>query len=251
MQLIYLNLLLLARSCIASNALSSFTFSSGKFIDAGSTESRPDSHQQPDEGRDNEESDSKLYHCPKDGCVNEFQLHRNLEYHMLYGKCTMKEERYTLLDKAKLSYRKKLIEGCSAQPNLASEITGVISAQHPKLPRGWALKTTKKRGRFNNNQRQYLDDKFRIGRQTGNRADPEQVFIDMRLAKNDDGRRRFTVDEFLSAQQIKSYFSMDYCQGKECWCWSRSDDRGSAVFQHKGIHYQWLPTCASNNLWYP
>ncbi len=75
------------------------------------------------------------------------------------------------------------------------------------LPQGWALKSLKKGVRFNNNQKQYLDDKFSIGQHSERKADPVQVAQDMRYAKSDDGSRRFSVNEFLTPQQIKSYFS--------------------------------------------
>lgn len=61
--------------------------------------------------------------------------------------------------------------------------------------------------RFNENQRQYLDDKFEIGQESGHKADPEMVSRDMRYARTEKGQRCFTVDEFLSAQQIQGYFS--------------------------------------------
>ena len=55
----------------------------------------------------------------------------------------------------------------------------------------------KKSPRFSSKQKSYIDEKFRIGEETGNRADPEE----------EDGSRKFTSAEFLSSQQIKSYFS--------------------------------------------
>ena len=61
--------------------------------------------------------------------------------------------------------------------------------------------------RFNAKQKGYLDEKFKIGEQSGHKADPAQVAKDMRHARQEDGNRRFTVDEFLTPQQIKSYFS--------------------------------------------
>lgn len=75
------------------------------------------------------------------------------------------------------------------------------------LSQGWALRSTKRAARFSDKQKAYLDEKFKIGEQTGHKADPAKVATDMRRAKNEDGARKFTVNEFLSPQQIKSYFS--------------------------------------------
>ena len=65
---------------------------------------------------------------------------------------------------------------------------------------GWALKGTRKATRFKENQCEYLDDKFQIGQESGHKAD-------MRYARRDNGEQRFDVEEFLTAQQIQSYFS--------------------------------------------
>ena len=146
-----------------------------------------------------------LFSCPVEGCVSTFQRHCNLERHMHYGKCKFVEERHSLLDKAKILYAEKLQEGSSTQPFITGSELSEQSVQ--ALPQGWALRSTKKAARFSAKQKAYLDDKFKIGEQTGFKADPAQVAQDMRHAKHEDGSRRFTVDEFLAPQQIKSYFS--------------------------------------------
>ena len=146
-----------------------------------------------------------LFSCPVEGCVSTFQRHCNLERHLHYGKCKFVEERHSLLDKAKILYAEKLQEGSSAQPFIAGSELSEHSVQ--ALPQGWALRSTKKAARFSAKQKAYLDEKFKIGEQTGFKADPAQVAQDMRHAKHEDGSRRFTVDEFLAPQQIKSYFS--------------------------------------------
>lgn len=76
------------------------------------------------------------------------------------------------------------------------------------LSQGWAIRQTKKAARFNENQRSYLDEKSLIGQwSTGIKADPSQVARDLRNARAESGKRRFSIDEFLTPQQIKSYFS--------------------------------------------
>jgi len=52
----------------------------------------------------------------------------------------------------------------------------------------------------------YLDNKFQNGEESGHQADPEKVSRDMNYARRDNGERRFNVEEFLTAQQIQSYF---------------------------------------------
>ena len=69
------------------------------------------------------------------------------------------------------------------------------------------MRSSKKAARFIAKQIPYLDEKSKIGEQTGFKADPAQVAQDMRHAKHEHGSRRSTIDEFLAPQQIKSYFS--------------------------------------------
>ena len=75
-----------------------------------------------DEGEARDESEevfhSGLFSCPSKGCVFEFQKYLNLEYHILYGKCGIVEEKTTLIDKAILCA--KLTEGTSTQPQMAN-----------------------------------------------------------------------------------------------------------------------------------
>ena len=75
------------------------------------------------------------------------------------------------------------------------------------LSQGWVIKQTKKAARFNESQRSYLDEIFLIGQSTGIKADPSYVACVLRNARTDSGKRRVSTDEFLSPQQIKSYFS--------------------------------------------
>ncbi|KXJ23561.1 hypothetical protein AC249_AIPGENE12379 [Exaiptasia diaphana] len=128
------------------------------------------------------------------------------------GKCRLRKEKLTLLDQAKVMYAEKLSEGSSAQPSLPS----VSSAQATLLlSQGWALKQTKKAVRFSEKQTSYLDEKFLIGQSTGIKADPSQVACDFRNARTESGQRRFTIDEFLTPQQIKSYFSRKAAKNKQ------------------------------------
>ena len=73
------------------------------------------------------------------------------------------------------------------------------------LSEGWALKSPKKSTRFNDAQKRYLEDKFVLGQETGHKLDPASVACDMRFAKDKEGRRQFTVREFLTPQQVQSF----------------------------------------------
>jgi len=219
------------RSCVSQDILGS-QFTDGDFSNLNVKENVPKHRNtaEPERQRTDQTplpTKDDIYFCPVEGCICSFQRHCNLENHVLYGKCKFVEEKLTLLDKAKLKYREKLEEGTSQLPSVSTTPSQTTSTE--VLSQGWALRTTKKRGRFNDNQRRYLDERFQLGEQSGHKADPEQVSIDMRRAKNHDGTRRFTIDEFLSAQQIKSYFSRTNAKLKNV----QSDADLQAVLDHE------------------
>ena len=81
------------------------------------------------------------------------------------------------------------------------------AARTEELKEGWALKTTRKPYRFNEKQKSFLTSKFDIGQKTGHKMDPEVVSREMRRTKGTNGERLFTRSEFLTAQQVGSFFS--------------------------------------------
>ena len=77
-----------------------------------------------------------------------------------------------------------------------------------KLSMGWALKVSNtRRSRFTASQKSYLTNRFKLGEQTGQKADPASVARAMVSAKDSSGNRLFTSDDFLSASQIAGFFS--------------------------------------------
>lgn len=61
--------------------------------------------------------------------------------------------------------------------------------------------------RFSAKQKEFLDEKFDAGERTGKKSNGEEVAEQMRRACTPGGCRLFSVDEFLTPQQISSYFS--------------------------------------------
>ena len=113
----------------------------------------------------------------------------------------------------KVLYAQKLSEGTTEEPSMQSVTAGKQS--ETSLSQGWVIRQTKKAARFNENQRSYLDEKFLIGQSTGIKADPSQFARDLRNARTERGKRRFSIDEFLTPQQIKSYFSRKTAKTKQ------------------------------------
>ena len=61
--------------------------------------------------------------------------------------------------------------------------------------------------RFSPKVKAYLNAKFELGEKTGLKADPNQVSADMRNARDEENNRRIPREEWLTKNQIKSYFS--------------------------------------------
>ena len=55
--------------------------------------------------------------------------------------------------------------------------------------------------------KEYLKAIFDAGEESGCKADPEQVAIDKRNARNKDNARLFSREEWLSRNQIQAYYS--------------------------------------------
>ena len=124
------------------------------------------------------------------------------------GKHKRELEKETLYDKAAMEYRKQL-EGQATL--MVPVFTGTSQPRMQgasALPMGWALKSAEsKRSRFSAAQKSYLTDKFKLGELTKKKVDPASVARSMMTARNTNGSRLFTSDDFLTVTQIANFFS--------------------------------------------
>lgn len=131
----------------------------------------------------------------------------NLERHLSLEKCEKMIERVSLLDLAKMKYGSLLEEGVGVIPTFTSTLSDTEDAIRPVLEEGWSLKKSTKNYRFNEKQKSYLQSKFDVGMSSGRKVSAESVAKEMRRCLGPDGKRMFVISEFLTAQQIKSFFS--------------------------------------------
>ena len=147
-----------------------------------------------------------LFTCPEEGCTQTFLRHSSMMQHLDCGthKRTLENER--LFDKAAQQYAEQL-EGQAMVVPVVSTVS--TQAGHTdSQPMGWVLKPrATRRTRLTANQKSYLTTKFKLGEQTGSKADPAAVARSMRCAKDATGDRLFSSDEFLTATQIACFFS--------------------------------------------
>lgn len=115
----------------------------------------------------------------------------------------MEKNTLTLADKSKEEY----IHQIQSKPNkIIKAATTITTMSTMTLKKRWALKKRRTVKRFLSNQTSFLRDAFIQGEITGHKCDPEEVAAKMRTARNN-GCRLFSKHEFLSSNQIASYFS--------------------------------------------
>jgi len=154
----------------------------------------------------------KLFSCPIEGCVKIYKHYHSLQYHLDYGKCILKPERKSLLDSAKMKYHTKITSAENTVRLAHHEVSTALNALDSQktftlAEEGWALRETQKAKAFTEKQKAFLDEKFLIGEKTGHKLDPLTVSKQMRVVVDSANKRLFNADEFLSAKQIKGYFS--------------------------------------------
>ncbi|XP_013404412.1 uncharacterized protein LOC106169495 [Lingula anatina] len=144
-----------------------------------------------------------LFTCPEPNCITTFTKHKNLLRHLDTGIHSTKAK-VCLSDRVKISYATEIEQKCVQLPHVN---TGHTSLNANTLDTGWALKSRREVKRFTEQQKEYLTQKFNDGERSGIKSNPEDVAIEMRSAKYKNGNRLFSIENFLSAAQIGSFFS--------------------------------------------
>ena len=150
-----------------------------------------------------------VFVCPEEGCTRTFLRHSSYQRHLDCGKHERALERETLMDRAAVAYAERLEGQPSSVPEtIANTRPEYTLSTSEKLLMGWGLKASStRRSRFTASQKAYLTNRFRLGEQTGQKADPASVARAMVSAKDASGNRLFTSADFLSASQIAGFFS--------------------------------------------
>ena len=99
---------------------------------------------------------SHLFSCPVDDCVRAFQRVSGLERHLSLEACSHAVERKT-----------RLAEGIGAIPTLPCGDAQSSSVDILPKEKRWALKESRRGGRFSEKQKAYLASKFNIGITSG------------------------------------------------------------------------------------
>ena len=152
------------------------------------------------------EDEGGIFVCPNEGCMASFSTYQQCLDHSTVDNCQLQLEKKTKIDTRRL-YAEKLLASEGNTREIQMTAPSSASSSHSSLQLGWALKEGRKSKRFSEKQKEYLVNKFNVGVMSGQKEDPENVSEAMKYATNSDGTRLFSSDEFLTPQQIMSFFS--------------------------------------------
>ncbi|XP_078367668.1 uncharacterized protein LOC144651598 [Oculina patagonica] len=179
---------------------------------SSSTKDLSSSPQNSEAIQDEEElaEENELFACPEEGCIKTYQRSSALQAHLDAGRHKYALQKETLFDKAKRGYAAKITGERVQVPTVefhavASE--GAVGDFKFPPQMGWALKKAKKKTKFSAEQNKYLTEQFLIGEESGKKADPKEVSLDMRKVRSESGARLFLGKDVLSPQQISGFFS--------------------------------------------
>lgn len=187
----------------------------GKFkeIHARKIPAACESGKQPSKSAQDDAAPQELFPCPEEGCIDSYKTFSDLNDHLLCDNHTRLLEKHTLHDKVKLLYAQKLQAEAGVIPCIEANVIPARGTVQP-LPSSWAVQKLRKSKHFNKNQKDFLNEKFNQGQVSGKKCDPAIVAKEMRLKKDTQGIRMFTASEFLTVQQISSYFSRIASKGR-------------------------------------
>ncbi|CAF3310118.1 unnamed protein product [Rotaria sp. Silwood2] len=151
-----------------------------------------------------------LFDCPHPKCIKQFRRYFNLEKHLTIGKHVFMQTTVPLLDRAKLLY-KELIDNDSNRISISlNQFNNLISTTTSSIgtirSQGWALPQKKPPTHYSSDVVNFLESAFNEGVVTDNKWDPAALSQEMVFAQLN-GQPRFNENDFLSPEQIKTYFS--------------------------------------------
>ena len=147
------------------------------------------------------------------GCGKVFRSFEDLELHLGVGKHENAVQNESLYDQLRRDWAEKFLTIDCRKKSKKAEVVESMGAVSSDLnacenSMGWALSKSRAGSiRFSQNVRDYLTEKFDLGEITGLKSNPSDVENDMRRARNERNEKRFTRDEWLTAPQIKNFFS--------------------------------------------
>lgn len=164
------------------------------------------------EAKKTAKSKTQLFECSVVGCEEAFETFAQLQLHLDISKHHIK--RMNQYDEIKRDWALKFasVDATNVKSSYSSDSKEKQRSQEnsnaaTSLQKGWALSKPRTNARFSQKVKDYLTAGFNIGERTKRKADPAQVVLDMRSAKDESNERLFTRAEWLSKTQIQGFFS--------------------------------------------
>ena len=155
----------------------------------------------------------EIFSCMEAGCILTFRSQSAVDKHMDTGKHRRELESESTYDSIRQKWASKVTGvtfGDFRTTNRDADKEPECGASNDNSclrPSGWALKTVKTSSRMTKKVKNFLQNKFNEGARSGQKADPTKLASEMKVAKDEEGKLAFTVQEWRSAKQIANFFS--------------------------------------------
>ena len=149
---------------------------------------------------------SASFSCPQAGCSLSFTSFDSLQSHLDYEQHEIKTSQESIYDQFRRDWAARF--STIHSENRLKPKVHISSVANSSIPMGWALQKPRVGGkRYSPHVKDYLKARFDAGEQSGQKADPQQVSMDMRNARTEENNRLFSREEWLTRNQVQSYFS--------------------------------------------
>ena len=157
--------------------------------------------------RNCEETASALFSCPEEGCTKVYRSNHYLINHLDLGKHQYKIRRETQYDHIRRQGAAKCCSLKAEIPETHKTSNASTASSSNSVPRSWALKA-RKCSRFTEKVKNFILELFLLGEETGRKVTRPDASRRIRtLCREGTNQRLFDKEEWLTGQQIASYFS--------------------------------------------
>ena len=152
--------------------------------------------------------------CPETGCVKSFVSRKSLENHLDTGKHFYRVHKESAYDDIERKWASKYVtvgtvKGPTSHKSESLDIGNEKEKEFYRqgCERGWALKKPKATVRFTKSVKDFLNEIFLKSEETGQKLNPAEISSQLRNTRATDRNKMFQRSEWLTTQQITSYFS--------------------------------------------
>ena len=154
-----------------------------------------------------DDEDCDVFSCPEEGCIKAFRSNQNLQRHLDLGRHQFKLHEESQYDQIRRKWAEHCLSLKPENPSFLSTASSTAKDVESEVVNGWALTKSKRSNRFSEEVKSFLLEQFMIGEETGRKITPAEATARMRSQRNEAGDLKFGKGEWLTIQQVTSYFS--------------------------------------------